>query len=227
MAKKFLLTRRTLMGLVAIPGLVLPQAAQENHTLVVSGHPGQVPVIQVKGKSYVGIEALARLTNSSLSFKGSQIMLTLPTSVVSAPTALPIPGGLANTPLSRDFSKAGIEALAVITEWQTALVNAVRDGMPVTDDSGAGYQAQASKDLRLASVAVTTNSDRSAYQLISNEMSSMQKFSNEVTTAHDNMENISPAALDEDPLEQQTLNCARSLASILASRQFQDDGSCR
>jgi hypothetical protein len=30
----------------------------------------------------------------------------------------------------------------------------------------------------------------------------MQKFSNEITTAHDNMQNISPDALKEDPLEQ-------------------------
>jgi hypothetical protein len=226
MAKKFLLTGRTLMGLVAIPGLVLAQAAQENRTLVVNGQLGQAPVIQVQGKSYVEVEALARVTNGSLSFRGSQITLTLPASSATAPTPLPTSSDPVSTLLSKDFSKAGIEALAVIREWRTALVNAVRDGMPVTEDSDAGYRAQAAKDLRLASVEVSTDSDRNAYQLLSNEVTSMQKFSNEITTAHDNLQNISPDALKEDPLEQQTLNCGRSLASALASGQFQDDGSC-
>jgi hypothetical protein len=190
----------------------------------VNGQPGQAPVIEVKGKSYVEVEALARLTNGTLSFKGSQITLMLPASV--APAVPPNPGDAANTPLSKDFSKAGIEELAVIREWRTALLNALRNGMPVTEGSDAEYRARASKDLRLASVAASNDSDREAYQLLSNEVSSMQKFSNEIMTAHDNMQNISPDALKDDPLEQQTLNCAHSLASMLASGQFQDDGSC-
>src|SRR5690349_3790299 len=60
------------------PGL--SQAAQQNRTLIVSGHSGQAQVLQLNGRSYVDTEALARLTNGSLSFNGNQIALTLPAS---------------------------------------------------------------------------------------------------------------------------------------------------
>jgi hypothetical protein len=200
---------------------------QENRTLVVRGQQGQAPVIQVKGKSYVEVEALARLTNAYLSFKGSQIMLTMPAAPATAP--IPTPGlkQTANSRLSKDFSKAVIEALAQITEWHTALVNALRNGMPVIEGADTGFRGQAAKYLRLASVAISTDSDRNTYQLLSAEVSTMQNFSNEIIEAHDNMQNISPDALMDNPLEQQTLNCAQYLASMVASGHFEDDESCR
>src|SRR5450755_5001387 len=56
--------------------LSLSAFAQQNLTLIVTGQPGQAPIVQMNGKSYVDIDALARLTNSSLSFKGNQVVLT-------------------------------------------------------------------------------------------------------------------------------------------------------
>ncbi len=215
-----------LVGLLATLGLAVSQTVLENRTLIVSGQPGQAPVIQLKGRSYVDVEALARLTNGSLSFKGDQITLTLPASAASAAMATPPASQPANSAFSKDFLKAGIEVIAVIREWRTALVDAVRNGIPVTDDSDAGYRTQAAKDLRLVSVAVSTDSDRSAYQLFSKELTNMQSFSNEIIAAHDSMQNISPDALKNDPLEQQTLSCARSLTAMVSSGLFQDDGSC-
>jgi hypothetical protein len=122
--------------------------------------------------------------------------------------------------------KAGIEAMSVVREWRSALVNAVQNGYPVTDDLVAGYRAQAAKNLRLVSVAVSTDSDRSAFQLLSNEFDNMQKLNDKILAARKNMNYISPDALKDAPLDQQILNCARSLASMAASGQFQDDGSC-
>src|ERR1039458_2718161 len=91
-----------LITLLVLSGLAWSQAAQQNGTLVVSGQPGQIPVVQINGRSYVGIEALARLTNSSLSFKGNQIALPLPVPAASAlPTAPP-----ASQPVSPAFSNA-------------------------------------------------------------------------------------------------------------------------
>jgi hypothetical protein len=60
--------------------------AQQNLTLIVAGQPGQAPIVQINGKSYVDIEALARLTNSSVSLKGNEIIL-IPRG--SAPSTLP------------------------------------------------------------------------------------------------------------------------------------------
>ena len=76
-----------LAALLALPILALSQAAQQNLTLIVNGRPGVATVVQLNGRSYVEIEALARIANGSLSFKGNQIMLTLPASTASAAPA--------------------------------------------------------------------------------------------------------------------------------------------
>jgi hypothetical protein len=226
MREKLFGTELMLLVFLAVPVLALSQAVEQNGTLIVSGQSGQVPVLQINGRSYVDIEALARLTNSSLGFKGNQITLTLPASAAGTPTTAP-PASQAATPgFSKDFLKAGIEEMTVIREWRGALVNAVQNGYPVTDEFVAGYRSQATTNLRLASVAVSTDSDRDAVQLLSNEFDNMQKLSNKILAARKNMNYISPDALKDDPLDQKILNCTRSLASMAASGQFQDDGSC-
>jgi len=213
--------------LLAIPRLGPSQAAQQNGTLMVSGQPGQAPLVQMSGKSYVEVETLARLTNGALSFKGSQITLTLPASAPSTPAAVPSESQPSTSGFSKDFIKAGIEVGSTIREWRAALISSVQNGYPVTDDFLAGYRRRASTNLRLASVAVSTDSDRSAFQLLSNELDKMQQLSNEVLDARQNMNYMSGNALRDDPLNQQILTCARSLAAMAASGQFQDDGSCR
>src|SRR5271166_6161402 len=78
-----------LVALLVLPVLAWSQDAQQNLRLIVAGQPGQIPIIQMNGKSYVDVDALARLTNSSLSFKGSQVILTPPGSSPSTPAADP------------------------------------------------------------------------------------------------------------------------------------------
>jgi hypothetical protein len=199
---------------------------QQNGTLVVSGQSGVAPVIQVNGRSYVEVEALARLTNGSLSFKGNQITLTLPAPAAGAPTTDSSASQPAGSEFSKEFMKAGIEEMSVIREWRSALVNAVQNGYPLTDDLVAAYRGQAATNLRLASVAVSTDSDQNVYQLLSNEFDKMQQLTNKLLAARKNLNYISRDALKDDPLDQQVLACARSLAAIAASGQFQDDGTC-
>ncbi len=79
--KRILLSMFSLILLLSFSAI-----AQQNLTLIVNGQPGQAPIVQINGKSYVDIEALARLTNSSLSVKGNQIILT---PAGSAPSTLP------------------------------------------------------------------------------------------------------------------------------------------
>ena len=76
----------SLIFLVSVSAL-----AQQNLTLIVAGQPGQIPILQMNGKSYVDIDALARLTNSSVSFKGNQVILTPAGSAPSTPPAAPEP----------------------------------------------------------------------------------------------------------------------------------------
>ncbi len=114
-----------LAGYLLIPGLALSQVPRQSGTLSVQGYPGQVPVIQVNGKSYVEIESLARLTNSSMSFRAKQIILTFPAS------AEQIAASEKNQPVgfSKEFPRAGIEGLTAIREWRIAIVNAVQGSL--------------------------------------------------------------------------------------------------
>jgi hypothetical protein len=212
--------------LIALLGQVWPQTPQQNLVFIVRGQSGQAPVLQINGRSYVDIEALARLTNGSLGFQGNQITLKLPASAASTPAPTPPAGQPASSEFSKEFLKAGIEEMIVIREWRSALLNAVQNGYPVTDDFVSRYRGQAATSLRLASVAVSTDSDGRALQLLSSELDNMQKLSNKVLAARKNMNYISPDALKGDPLDVQILNCARSLAAMAASGQFQEDGSC-
>jgi hypothetical protein len=131
----------------------------------------------LNGKLYVEIETLARIASGSLGFKGNQIILTLP---ASAATTLPVLSP-ANEPENRGFSKeflrAGIEEMAAIREWRSVLTNAVEHGYPITDDWLAVYRVQAAKSLTLASVAVSSDSDREALGLLTNEFDNMDELS--------------------------------------------------
>ncbi len=212
----------TLVGLLIVQGLGLSQADQHSGTLVVAGHSGQAPVTQINGRSFVAVDALAQLMNGSLGYQGGQIVLTLPPAAGTVPRA----GQPANPGFSKDFLKAFIETMSDIREWRSVLLNAVENGYPVTDAWMASYRAQASKSLRLTSVAATTESDRNALRLLSKEFDHMQELGNKILTARKNLNYITPGIVKKDPLDQKILNCARSLAAMAASGEFQDDGSC-
>jgi hypothetical protein len=212
----------TLAALLVAPAIALSQAGDAKGTFAITGQSGQVPVVQIQGKTYVDLEALARLTHGSLSFNGNQTTLTLPGTVAAAPP----PTSATGSEFSKPFLRAGIEQMAVIREWRIALTNAVQRGMPVTDDFMGLYRGPAQTNLRLASVAVQTDSDRNAYQLLSNEYDNMKKLTDRFLAQHASQTYTPTDALENDPLDQQIINCARSLAAMAASGQYVDDGSC-
>jgi hypothetical protein len=204
----------------------LTHAAQQNRTMVVTGHSGELAIVEMGGRNYVEIEALARLTNASLSFRGNQIVLTLPASNANLETATARTSETMSTGFSKEFLKAGIEEMSTIREWRSTLTNAVQRGFPVTEDWTATFSTRAQSSLRLASVAASNDSDRSALQLLTNEFKNMKKLSDRFVAANKSRDYISPNALDNDPLDQKILNCAHSLATMAANNQFLDDGSC-
>jgi|SRR5580704_1987888 hypothetical protein len=212
--------------------IALAQDANQNRTLVINGQSTQVPVIQVNGRSYIGLEALASVLNGSLSFAGSQIALSVPlapTTSAPVPASMkppPAPTPASNPGFSKGFLNAGIEEAATLREWHTALASAIQNGYPVTAGVLAPYRAQATTNLRLVSTAVSTDSDRNAYQLLSNEFQTMAKLTDKYVTARANMTYISPDALDNDALNQRFVACGHSLGAMAASGQFVDDGSC-
>jgi hypothetical protein len=226
MREKSLPVRLMIVLLLVVPVLALSQAQQQTQTLIVEGKSGEATVLQMNGRSYVDLEALARVVNGSLSFNGNRITLRLPASSGNNATAAPPASPTANSGLSKEFMKTGIEEMSAIREWRSALANAVQNGYPVTEDWVGAYRGQAATSLRLASVAVSTDSDGSAYQLISNVFDNMQQLSNKFLAARKSMNYMEPDSLKNDPLNQKILSCARSLAAMAASGQFADDGSC-
>ena len=205
------------------PGLVLSQVPRQSETLSVSGQSGRIPVIQINGKSYVEVTALARLTSSSVSFRDKQIILTfLPPSNATNPETNQPP----QSTLSKEFLRAGIEEMTAIREWRVAMVNAVQSNFPVTDDWVAGYRRSADSKRALASAAIVTDSDRSAFVLLSNEFSKMQTLSDKYLALRKSLTYIAPDSLSNDPLDQQILNCALGLTSLAASGKFEDIPAC-
>src|SRR5271170_4822921 len=102
-ARSFIMRKRKSLApllltmLLVLPLLALSQAAQETRTIIVNGQSGQVAVVQFNGRSYVDLEALARIANGSLGFNGNQITLTLP-GAASAPAAAPPSANSSGTP---------------------------------------------------------------------------------------------------------------------------------
>ncbi len=226
--RRGLLSTSLLVVLLLMAGSSVSQTAQ-NRTLIVNGQSGQVAVLQIEGRSFVDLAALAQIANGSLGFQGNRITLTLPAASAGTPPAnsSPLPSG--GSSFSKSFMKAGIEFMSVIREWRSAQANALQNGYPVTAAWVANYRSQAQQNLSLASVAASTDSDQQALQLLTYELQNMDKWSNKVLEARKNMDAakyMSPDALNNDPLFQKILNCAHSLASMASSGQFEDDGSC-
>jgi hypothetical protein len=223
--------------LLVVTGIALAQDANQNRTLIVNGQSANVPVIQVNGRSYVDLEALARAANGSLSFSGNMIALTLPGSPANSPTnspantsttlaPVPATAPASNPGFSQAFLTAGIEQMSTLREWHAALAAAIQNGTPVDAGWLAPYRDQAATNLRLASVAIQTNSDRRAFQLLTNEFQNMAKLADRYIAKRANLSYISPDALQNDDLNQRIVACGHSLGAMAASGQFVDDGSC-
>jgi hypothetical protein len=219
-----------LILLVNLAGTCASQSKQKTETLVIDGQTGQAAVIQVEGRSYVDVEALAHMANWSVSFKPNQIVLNLQPNAAGTPPATASPTPADDSNLSRDFMRAGIEAIAQMREWASPLAYAIQNGYPVTENWVAGYRDQAAHALSLASVAATTDADRRALQLLTNEFESVRQWSNQLVEARKSMNTakytMSASALRDDPLSQKIITCGRFLAPMLASGSIQDDPSC-
>jgi len=205
---------------LALPVLISAQSAPHPQTLVVNGQAGKTTVVQVNGRSFVDVEALAQIANGTVAFKDNQITLTVPPSA-SGTTGQQSPPGF-----SKEFLSAAIESIAEIREWRLGIATAIENSISVTDSWVSGFQRQASDSLRQASVAAVTATDRAALQLLTNEYNNMHAWSDQLIAARKTLQYMSPEDMNSDPLFQQVLTCSHSLASMVASGQFQDDPSC-
>ncbi len=198
------------------------QTPQKPSTFTIAGYAGEAQLLQLNGKSYVEIETLARLTQGTLSFKANQTILTL--HPADSEVQAPVPHGKAG--FSRTFVQAGIEEMSVIREWRIAIVNAVQNNIPASEDSVSTQQRRAGKNLSLASAAASTDDDRSAYPLLAAEFNNMQKLSELYLAIRKQATFISPDTFHNSPLEEQILSCARDFVSMTENHEFQDQPAC-
>ena len=234
MRSKFRYLLLTTSLLLAHPSLNLAQGDQQPRVLVIDGHAGQAAVIQKDGRAYVDLQSLVEIANASLSFKANQIVLRMRASDSNPPAADGL-GDAAHSPadnsaLSREFMRAGIEGFATMREWASTMANAVQNNYQITEDWAANYREQAANNLRLASAAASTEGDRKALQLLTNEFEAVHEWSNKLVEAKKSMNTakyaLSPDALRDEALSQKIISCGRFLAKMLGSSTFQDDPSC-
>jgi hypothetical protein len=202
------------------------QTAQQGGILTIAGQPDQAALVRINGKSYVDIESLARITHASVRFQGTQTVLTLPSSAAAATTTA-APAAPARVPqFSGGFLTAEIEALTGLREWRASLVYAIQNNYPVTDSWVGGLRRSADAKLQLAIAAATTQPDQQALELLRTEFANMLQMSDQFLAMHANANNIAPNSFDNNPLDQKILTCARALAGMAATKEFQDEPAC-
>ena len=212
--------------MVFVVGTGIGGAQQARETLVVSGYSEEAPVVRMNGRAYIDVENLARITQGSLAFQGSRMVLTLNAN----PETQNGPSGRhPETGFSKAFIRAGIEAQAATREWMTGVADNLQHGYPVENGIGP-YRARAVDGIRLASVAASTNSDHRGLELLNAEVKNMDNWTNELVNRAQSLElgsfMLSDTGFDNDALFQKAQHCSQFIASMLSSGTFQDDPLC-
>jgi hypothetical protein len=223
---------RCVVLLFSLSAVGLAQTVSAHNTsLIVSGHDGQAPVIQRNGRSYVDVEALARVTGATLGFQGSRIVLTLPVPPTPAPVVVQAPAPQQPPPeakgYSREFLRAGVEQMTMVREWRSALENAIRTNNPV-EESWVSYYRRASQDkMAMATASATTDADRQALPLLQGAMGMVGQLSDRFLALRSTYTYVSPDSLDNDPLDKKILTCAQGMAAqAMPGGQFEDVSAC-
>jgi hypothetical protein len=211
-------------ALLLVPAVAGAQTPQQAGTLAIAGQTDQAAVVRINGKSYVDIESLARITHGSVQFNGTQTILTLPR---AAGEAEPAETRAKPPQLSEAFLSAEIEALTQIREWRASLVNAIQNNYPVTESWVGKLRRSADGKLQLAIAAATTEPDQKGAEFLKNEFTNMQQMSDQFLAMQTKASYIAPDSFDNNALDQKILSCQRSLVSMAATKQFQDEVSCR
>jgi len=222
MNRSLILHRVVLLGIVfSLAALLFAQNVPDKQLLINGKAAGRV--LQVKGHSYVDVETLAKLTNGSVAFEPNQIVLTIPASSSRATSPQSAQG------ISKNFATAAIAALAEMREWKGALATMVTFGLAASGAWAEMYHDRAETSLSQASVAASTNSDRDALQLLTNQYSNLSKWAGEVAAerqALNGARTMNPNALRNDPVLVKFSNCDTFLNSMFVTGVFADNSSC-
>ena len=209
--------------------MAMAQSQRGREALSVQGYQGQASVIRYQGHVFVDAQALAQITNGSLSFEKNRIILTLP-----SPDGSSSSGDAHTSSFSRPFIKAAIEAMASIREWGGTLQAVVQNGYPVGNTTAGNtimaFQGRAADSVALASAAASTDSDYRGLELLKNEFNDVQAWADGYVKARSSLSaaelSMSESQLNNDSEAQKVIHCGQFLARMFASGDFQDDAVC-
>ncbi len=222
---------RVIVGAVLLSAvMVVAQTEAQTETLSVHGYQGQARVIRDRGRVFVDVEELARITKGSLSYEKDRIILRLTLSDASEPTR----DVAEKSRFSPAFIRAAIEAMASIREWGGMLQVIVENGYPVgkamAGNTIRAYQGRAADRLALASAAASTDDDHRGIELLRNEFNSVQTWAERFLDARNSL-NAADLSTSENPLKddedaQKIIRCGQFLAQMFAGGSFEDDAAC-
>ncbi len=219
--------------LVALPTGLRGQTAIRSTRLAVAGRTGEAAVVQAGGRSYVDVEALARITGATLAFQGTQVILTLPNAAPqTAPAAVAAPAAAApaasrgSSTLSREFVTSAVQAVSAMRDWRVALQSAVQRNQPVSDDLTSPLRRSCETQVSLAAASARTDADHSTTPLLQSQLANLRVLSSNYVGVHDSITNIRTDAVDNDPLNTKVQACMQALASLQAGAAFQDVTAC-
>jgi hypothetical protein len=216
-------------ALLILPGNAVSQSGHKTQTLLINGHSGEAIIYQIDGKSYVDLESLVRIANGSMSFKGDQIILSLPNAEQSSSSSSS--GSSNGSGLSVDFMRTSVQALAILKDWTSTLAYAIQRGVPGDGSRLVVFHNRAAEALRLTQVAASSDADQNALQLLRNHFNTVSGWSDKLVSERKSMDtgkySISPDALKNDETYKKISACAQFLSTMLPSGTFHDDYSCR
>ena len=209
--------------------MAMAQSQREREALSVQGYQGRASVIRYQGRVFVDAQALAQITNGSLSFEKNRIILTLP-----SPDGSSSSGDAQTSDLSRPFIMAAIEAMASIREWGGTLQAVVQNGYPVGNTTAGNtimaFEGRAADSVALASAAASTDSDYRGFELLKNEFNNVQAWADGYVKARNSLSaadlSMSESQFNNDYDAQKIIHCGQFLAQMFASGNFQDDAAC-
>jgi hypothetical protein len=191
-------------------------------TLIINGTTVNATVIQVEGRSYVDIEGLAQALSGSVTFDPSRIELTIP-----APAAARAPQDSAE--MSNQFQQISVVTLAEMREWRRAVAYIVTTGMPVAGTWSQDYKDRIEADIMKTALAVSTEADHQALQLLKQEFALLSEWADRVLGEREALQgarSVDPNALREDQTLARISECGKFLSWMIVSGTFSDDPSC-
>lgn len=209
---------RCAAALLLISVALCGQEPAPEGVLRIQGVPGEAQVISFQGKRYVEIEALVQLLGAMQQTEGRVTTLVLKP-VDTAPRQ-------DEQKLSRDFLTTGIELVSGIREWRQSLIHAVVNNTGFLDLISGPYERGMDARMAAASAAASTDADRDALALLQSETDLMRRFNAYYLDRWRKALSVFPEDIENDALGKQILECARGMAAMAASHQYQDVEAC-